>query len=119
MTALEKDNFQIHARLWHRLDEGHNDDNPGISDFIGRGELIARWEANRKNVFSVTLRHALKSDGHGSARFEWFRTLADPGEGLPSGLRLHTQIFTGYGDTLLDYNRARTVFSIGFSLVEW
>ena len=25
----------------------------------------------------------------------------------------------GYGDTLLDYNFRRTVFSIGFSLVEW
>jgi phospholipase A1 len=119
LAGAEKDNFQLHARLWHRIDGGHNDDNPGISDFIGRGELVARWEANRKNVFSVTLRHALKADGHGSARLEWFRTLADPGEGLPSGLRLHTQIFTGYGDTLLDYNKARTVFSIGFSLVEW
>jgi phospholipase A1 len=119
MTGLEKDNFQLQARLWHRINEGRNNDNPDISNYIGRGELVGRWEANRKNVFSVTLRHALRSDGHGSARLEWFRTLADPGEGLPGGLRLHTQIFTGYGDTLLDYNRARTVFSIGFSLVEW
>jgi phospholipase A1/A2 len=52
-------------------------------------------------------------------RLEWFRTLADTGIGVPNGLRLHTQLFSGYGDTLLDYNFRRTVLSVGFSLVEW
>jgi outer membrane phospholipase A len=28
-------------------------------------------------------------------------------------------LFSGYGDTLLDFNRRRSVFSIGFSLAEW
>jgi phospholipase A1 len=118
MAAAEHDRVQVQARLWKRLHET-NDDNPGISDFIGRGEISARWNASRQNLFVATARHALRSSGHGSLRLEWFRTLADPGEGLPSGLRLHTQLFTGYGDTLLDYNRQRTVFSVGLSLVEW
>jgi phospholipase A1 len=34
-------------------------------------------------------------------------------------LRLHTQLFSGYGDTLIDYNKSRTMLSVGFSLVEW
>jgi phospholipase A1 len=119
MAAGERDNWQLAGRLWRRMDESGSDDNPRISDFIGRGELIARWQANRENLFAVTGRHALRSDGHGSVRLEWFRTLADTGWGVPSGLRLHTQLFTGYGDTLIDYNKRRTVFSVGFSLVEW
>jgi phospholipase A1 len=118
MAGAEHDRVQVHGRLWHRLSD-RSDDNPGISDFIGRGELTARWQPSRQNLFAVTARHALRSGGHGSLRLEWFRTLADPGEGLPSGLRLHTQVFTGYGDTLLDYNRQRTVLSVGLSLVEW
>lgn len=118
MGAAEHDGVQVQARLWHRLHDG-SDDNPGISDYVGRGELSARWNASRKNLFALTARHALRSDGHGSVRLEWFRALADAGEGLPSGLRLHTQLFTGYGDTLLDYNRRRTVLSVGLSLVEW
>ena len=119
MAGAERDNMEVRARLWNRIDEGDNDDNPRISDFVGRGELVVRWNPNRQNLIAVTARHGLKSGSHGSVRLEWFRTLADPGFGLPSGLRLHTTLFSGYGDTMIDYNRARTVLSIGFSLVEW
>ncbi|MEJ8836910.1 phospholipase A [Ramlibacter sp. AN1133] len=120
MAGAEHDRLQLQARVWRRLHESAgNDDNPGISNFIGRGEVTATWHHSRSNLFAATARHALRARGRGSLRLEWFRTLADPGEGPPSGLQLHTQLFTGYGDTLLDYNRSRTVFSIGLSLVEW
>lgn len=119
LAGAERGDLQVHGRLWNRIAEGSNDDNPGISDYIGRGELVVRWQADRENLFSVTGRHGLKKDAHGSVRLEWFRTLADPGFGIPGGLRLHTTLFSGYGDTLLDYNKPRTVFTIGFSLVEW
>jgi phospholipase A1 len=36
-----------------------------------------------------------------------------------SGLRLHASLFSGYGDSLIDYNFRRTVFSLGLSLVEF
>ena len=41
------------------------------------------------------------------------------GCGDGGGLQLYTQLFTGYGDTLLDYNRRRSVFSVGVSMAEW
>jgi len=120
MAGAEHDRLRLNARLWRRLPENPaNDDNPGISDFIGRAEVTATWHPSRQNLFTATARHSLRAQARGSLRLEWFRTLADAGEGPPSGLQLHTQVFTGYGDTLLDYNRSRTVFSIGVSLVEW
>jgi phospholipase A1 len=120
MAGAERDGLQLQGRVWRRIhDDDSDDDNPGISDFIGRAELQARWRPNRNHQFVATARHALRSNGHGSLRLEWFRALADPGEGPPAGLQLHTQFFTGYGDTLLDYNKRRSVFSIGLSLVEW
>jgi phospholipase A1 len=39
--------------------------------------------------------------------------------GNRTNLRLHTQLFSGYGDSLIDYNRKRTVFSVGVSLVDF
>ncbi len=123
MAGIEKDNrFRVQARVWKRLPENAaTDDNPDISDFIGRGEVSGFWNPNKDNLLGLTVRSALRGGGgRGSARIEWFKTLGNGNsEKDLSGLRLHTQLFTGYGDTLIDYNRKRTVLSVGLSLVDW
>ncbi|WBY00361.1 phospholipase A [Ramlibacter tataouinensis] len=119
MAGAEKGALQLHGRLWRRMAEGGTDDNPAITDWLGRGELQAIWQANSDNLWSVTARHSLRRSGRGSLRVEWFRALVDKGTGEPSGLQLHTQLFAGYGDSLLDYNRRRVTFSVGLSLVDW
>jgi phospholipase A1 len=116
--AETRNGFRVQGRIWKRLPDS-TDDNPGISDYIGRGELVASWSANRQNVLSATLRHSLSRSGRGSLRLEWLRALGNDTRDAPAGLQLHTQLFTGYGDSLLDYNFRRTVFSVGLSLVEW
>jgi phospholipase A1 len=111
------DRFQLAARLWKRWGEdADKDDNPDISSYIGRAEFTGRWNRDRDNTFGVTLRNNMRSSGHGSVRLEWFKAIGDP---VTSNLRFHTQLFHGYGDTLVDYNRKRTVLSIGLSLVDF
>jgi len=109
------------GRLWARLPErAGQDDNPDISDYIGRAELGALWNINQTHTLGVTLRHTLRSSARGSVRIDWLRALGEPrANGEPSNLRLHTQLFSGYGDSLLDYNRRRTVLSIGLSLIDF
>jgi len=122
MAGVEKDNrFRVVGRVWKRIPENAaTDDNADISDFIGRAEVTAQWNPNKDNLLGVTVRNSLRSNGRGSARLEWFKTLGNgSSEKDLSGLRLHTQLFTGYGDTLIDYNRKRTVLSVGLSLVDW
>jgi phospholipase A1 len=118
MAGVELDSrFQIAARVWdHIKEDAAKDDNPDIADYIGRAELIGRWNYDRDNTFGVTLRNNLRSDGRGSLRLEWLKAIGDP---VTSNLRFHTQLFHGYGDTLVDYNRKRTVLSIGLSLVDF
>lgn len=122
MAGVEKDHrFRVQARVWKRLPENTAaDDNPDISEFIGRGEVSGFWNPNKDNLLGLTVRSSLRSSGRGSARIEWYKTLGNGNsEKDLSGLRLHTQVFTGYGDTLIDYNRKRTVLSVGLSLVDW
>jgi phospholipase A1 len=123
MAGMELDNrFELEARVWKRLSEAGSggDDNPGITDFIGRGELTGTWHMDKTNTIAATIRHPLRSEGHGSLRLDYFRAL---GKGARVGnlndLRLHMQFFSGYGDSLLDYNRKRNVFSLGLALVDW
>jgi phospholipase A1 len=114
MGGIEfKDRWRVTARVWHRLPENKaDDDNPDIVRYLGRAELAGLWTPDKKNSFGITGRLF----GRGSLRLEWLRALGDPQR---SNLRLQLQLFHGYGDTLLDYNRRRTVLSVGLSLVDF
>ncbi|MCW2312873.1 phospholipase A [Rhodoferax antarcticus] len=123
MAGLENGpEFQLLGKLWYRLPEkSGSDDNPEISDLVGRSELTGLWNPDLKNTFGLTMRHSLRSKANGSVKLAWLRKLnsTDDGGGKPGGLQLHTQVFSGYGDSLIDYNRRRTVLSVGLSLVDW
>src|SRR5690606_21840364 len=68
------DRFQLTARLWKRVKENaRNDDNPDIADYIGRAEFGGRWNLDAKNTLAATVRHNLRSSGHGSLRLEWLK----------------------------------------------
>ena len=117
------DRFTLQARVWKRVRESESrDDNPDISDYVGRGELIGRWSFDTGvgedmvvHTLSTTLRHSLRGNGRGSAKLEYLRSIGR----ADSGLRFHVQLFKGYGDSLLDYNVNRTALTAGLSLVDW
>ena len=101
-------------------ENSNDDDNPDISDLVGRAEFTGIWNINKGNALGLTLRHSLRATVNGSMKLEWLHKLGANGqESSPSSLRLHTQLFSGYGDSMIDYNRRRTVLSVGLSLVDW
>ena len=114
MGGVELDNrFVFNVRAWKRISEDpENDDNPDITDYIGRVELAGWWYPDQKNSVGFMWR----TWGKGSQRLEYTRAIGDP---ATSDLRFFAQIFHGYGDTLVDYNRSRTVFSVGLRLVDF
>jgi phospholipase A1 len=108
----------LQGRIWDRLKESSgNDDNPGIENYIGRAEVSGSWQINKANTVGVTVRHSLRKEARGSARFDWM--MAPASSPNYTGLRYHVQLFSGYGDSLVDYNRKRNVLSVGLSLVDW
>jgi phospholipase A1 len=123
MGAAEKQlgpysSLSLQGRIWNRISEkSGSDDNPDIEDNIGRAELAGRWKINQANSLGITLRHSLRENARGSTRLDWM--MAPGSSPRYAGLRYHIQIFSGYGDSLLDYNRKRNVLSLGFSLVDW
>ena len=67
-----------------------------------------------RHEISATLRHSLKtgSRSHGSLETTW----AFPVHG---NLRGYVQWFSGYGESLIDYNKSANYFGIGVSLMQW
>lgn len=117
------DRFTLTAKVWRRMRENPSkDDNPDISEFIGRAEVAGFWSFDQGegaskviHTLGLTARHALKSSSKGSVRLDYLRSIGR----ASSGLRFHTQLFSGYGDSLIDYNVKRTVLTMGLSLVDW
>ena len=111
--------FSLYGRVWQRWRENAaSDDNPDISDYVGRAEVQAMWYPDEKlqNIVSLTLRHSLRGTANGSYRLEWMNRLDSAAQ---SAMYTHFSMFSGYGDSLLDYNRRRTVFTLGLSLLDW
>ncbi len=123
MSAAEKplgpqSGLILQGRIWNRLSEGSGvDENPGIEDYVGRAELTGNWKINNSHALGLTVRHSLKKEARGSTRLDWL--IAPTAAHNYTSLRYHVQLFSGYGDSLLDYNRRRNVLSVGLSLVDW
>lgn len=123
MGAAEKtlagdSSLTLQGRVWDRLRESSgNDDNPGIENYVGRAELTGAWQINKAHSLGLTLRHSLRKEARGSARLDWM--VGPASSSSYTGLRYHVQLFSGYGDSLLDFNRKRTVLSLGLSVVDW
>ena len=119
MAGFEHGNrLNLQLRLWKRLPEDHaKDNNPDLVRHLGRGDVTLGWNVDAKNTLRATYTGSFRR--HGSTRLEWTRSLGDGWGNSFSGLRLYTALFHGHGDSLLDYNFRRTVFSIGLSLVDF
>ncbi len=111
--GLERDNWTVTMRPWWRALEFGEDNNPDISDYMGRGDVEIVRVAG-ESQFALMLRHSLHGGdrSHGAVQFDWAFPIAPP-------LRGHVQIFNGYGESLIDYNHSAWYAGLGLSLVEW
>jgi phospholipase A1 len=104
---------------WYRIpedkrdgpDDPRGDDNPDITDYMGNFELtVSRPFSN--HVAEIMLRHNLDRDeNRGAAQIDYSFPLNKRFKGL-------FQVFTGYGDSLINYNDYETRISIGILLTD-
>lgn len=112
-AAIEQNDWVVVLTPWYRIPENtSDDDNPDIEDYVGRAELMINKYSSGQ-TFSMSLRHSLRTDeSRGSMTLEW----TYPASGY---LEMYMQIFTGYGESLVDYNHKQTSIGLGISLVHW
>ncbi len=107
--GIERGNFALLARPWYRISESEaDDDNPDIVDYMGYGDITAIYKPG-KHSLALMLRGNI-STGKGAAQFTW---QSPP---LLGPLRAYLKAFTGYGESLIDYNWNQTSIGIGFAL---
>ena len=110
--GVENGNLGVLGRVWYRIPESSDDDdNPTISDYYGWGDLSAiyKW---RGQSFAATIR-GNPSTGKGAGQLTW--TSAP----LLGPVRGYVKLFSGYGETLIDYNWRQTTIGVGVTLNDW
>ena len=103
--GMDDGNFSMTARLWKRLDTARaNNDNPDITDFLGHGDLRLAYR-NAGYEYSLMGRRNF-STRHGALQ----AGVAFP---LITNLKAYVQAFSGYGQSLIDYNYAQKSLGAG------
>ncbi len=102
----------IAPRLWYRLPEDEKgDDNPDIEEYLGYGdlELVYPWGAH---TFRILGRHNMRfnDESRGAVTLDWTFPLWE------ENLFGYIQLFSGYGESLIDYNKRSDRIGLGFAL---
>jgi len=100
---------------WYRIPESEgDDDNPDITRYMGHYEIgaVYKWD---EHTFSLMTRNGFESDFHrGAIQASWSFPLGD----WPF-LRGYVQYYSGYGESLIDYDQYVNRLGVGLSLSDW
>lgn len=106
-----KESVAVLIRPWWRLHESATqDNNHDITDYLGHGDLQVLYWRDQSFLSLLARRRAVQLDF--SAPPFWL----SQEQQARSALRFHLQYFTGYGESLIDYNQRHSVLGIGVSL---
>jgi phospholipase A1 len=116
---FERGNAYFSLKTWARIPEqekadvlqAEGDDNPDIDDFLGSFEFTTLYKINGHSI-STMIRHNLQSDQRGALQVDYDFPISDT-------VKFTTQMFTGYGESLITYNQRVTRIGVGFRLSNW
>lgn len=118
--VLERRNLYLSLKPWWRIPEEEKDDpsdtqgddNPGIEDYAGRGEISALYLAGR-HALGLALRNNFSIEGNRSGlQLDWSVPVYE-------NLRLYVQYYNGYGESLIDYDHYVNRIGLGVMLTSW
>lgn len=134
LTGLwQWDNLFLASRIWHRISEDEKyegyydglvdpatglednnfagDDNPNIENYLGYGDLKIDYLYKQHQLGSL-LRYNFGSGGtqRGAVEVNWSYPFFDS-----ENTFWYAKVFSGYGESLIDYDRSVTKSSFGFS----
>jgi phospholipase A1 len=111
--AFERGDYGVVFRPWWQIPESSSEDNnPDMTDYMGHFDLsvLARYG---KHSFDLMLRNNLKThDNHGAMQLGWTYPLTPK-------IKAYVQLFSGYGESQIDYNVNQTSIGAGIQLLDW
>lgn len=112
---LEKSRFALVFKPWYRIPEdAQDDDNPDITDYLGHYSLLGGYKKG-EHVVTVMSRNNIESGfSRGAVEVSWSFPIA----GYPY-VKAYMQLFSGYGESLIDYNHYANTIGFGIALTDY
>jgi|TARA_R110001583_G_scaffold64815_1_gene187625 phospholipase A1 len=115
-AIFDRGPFALGLRVWWRIPEdakedinsAKGDDNPDIGSYMGNFELTGVYGLD-EHRFTMLLRNNLRDNNRGAVELTWSYPIIGT-------LRVYTQYFNGYGESLIDYNHHNQRIGIGIAL---
>ncbi|WP_259395607.1 phospholipase A [Shewanella sp. SR43-4] len=115
-AIFDRGPFALGLRVWWRIPEdakedinsAKGDDNPDIGRYMGNFELTGVYGLD-EHRFTMLLRNNLRDNNRGAVELTWSYPIIGT-------LRVYTQYFNGYGESLIDYNHHNQRIGIGIAL---
>lgn len=106
-------NWMLSLEPWLRLRESKaKDHNPNIEDYLGNGRVLLVFKLG-SNTLSLTTRNNIQSHfKRGAEKLTWSFPLTKHVRGL-------VEVFSGYGQSLIEYNHYTNTFALGISISDW
>lgn len=113
-VIFAKDNFMASLRPWLLIFKKNSSDlyNPNISDYLGHGEIILSYKFHKATI-SLTMRNNIESG------FKRGGNELDISYPITSKIKLYTQLFSGYGQSLIEYDHFTNSAGIGVAFSDW
>jgi len=107
--GLDRGPWALMLRPWVRIAETttRRDNNPDISDYLGRMDATLTRVLGGHEI-SLMARHSLRAGARSRGALQ-----------VDCQFRGHLQVFSGYGESMIDYNHRATYIGLGVSLLEW
>lgn len=107
------DNWMVSLRPWFVIhDSALHRYNPNIASYLGYGQVVVAYKYHRQ-IFSILGRSFLE---HGGSRTTGEFTWSFP---ITSNLSGYLQVFSGYGQSLIEYDHRTNSVGIGIALSNW
>lgn len=115
-AGIERGDWSLTSRIAHRLKEDLADDNnPDLVSYRGRADFQLGWNSGLHSA-SLLYRTTLRNGKTGALQLEYsYPVFRDQ----PNGVRWMLQAFSGYGETLTDYNFRQSSLALGVSFMQF
>lgn len=106
-------NFVMSVKPWWRIPESKGDDqNPNMEKYYGYGELRLGYRLGEAVVTAMVRNNLRTADNKGALEIG----MSFP---LTKRVKAYLQFFSGYGETLVDYDFPIERLGFGFLLADW